>query len=103
MKENKTSDLCTLEVVCGHLGKNKACLNKDRCTYKLSEKYLSLLKESTIEYILRIEGKLNRKLSKAEIILITPLAEIEGNLIIDSKGNIMNLNSLKVIRRVYKK
>lgn len=119
-KENlEKFDRCTLEAAhCGYRTKDGFCLLKDYCRYQLSRKYFENLeenKESTIEYILRVEKKLGRALKRKEILDITPFEEIEifdyldrkkefrrAVFLVDSKGNIMNLVNHRIIRRNFK-
>jgi len=107
-------DKCTLnEHYCGFKTKDGFCLNKDRCAYKLSEKYFQKLTESTIETILRLlkEGKIK---TYNDILAITPESEIETEIIrdsenkpikklyiVDSKGNVLDVFKLRIIRRKY--
>lgn len=106
-------DKCTLNChYCGFKTKDGFCLQKDRCSYKLSEKYFEKPEDSTVEVILKLLQKRTLKIS--EILAITPLNELRTirefingklvikNYIVDSKGYIFDLNNLRLIAKPLK-
>jgi hypothetical protein len=99
-------DKCTLdEHECGFKTKDGFCLQKERCAYQLSEKWISIHapnEKSTIETILEIEKKHERPLKPQEIYAITPKDELDPETeryIIDFKGNVFDIKKHRIIRR----
>jgi len=116
-KINEDKDICTIsESKCGYLI-NGYCTHLDRCAYRLSEKRFkpwNKNEKSTIETVLECEKKHGKALKPSEILAITPKEEIltesyrneEGELkiatfVVDSKGNILNIQNRRIIRRKY--
>jgi hypothetical protein len=115
-EENEVNfDICTLEDHdCGFKTMDGLCLQKYRCAYQLSEKWISIHDPNdkpTVEALLELIKKHGKLTTKGEILAIIPEDERayypcldekkkEGRsfLVIDYKGNIINVRTWQVIR-----
>lgn len=103
------NDICTIkECNCMYRTGKTFCSHKGTCAFSLSSKWLSSQKpneKSTIEKIIEMESKLDRRLLPKELEGIIPQSEIETEthtFVIDLNGNIFNSRTNRIIRRNYK-
>lgn len=105
----------TLRTTCGFRTQDGFCLNKDRCAYHLSEKYISDYdpnEKPTVELLLQLFKKADKELTKADVLAMIPEDEMQSfkffdeknkdglsAFVVDRKGNIFNLRTGQIIRR----
>lgn len=109
-------DKCTLESYhCGHRASSDLCLLKERCCHQLSEKWLSIHDvndKPTVESLTEFLKKTENGYTREEIFAMIPKDEMEtytyttqekkerlSAFVVDFKGNVFNLRTMKAIRR----